>query len=102
MYTSQSRPRRHPDSAYKSIAGEGGLVVLPGLAEVKVLNPTALHIFALLDGKHTLEEIAQSLFEEYEVSMEDARRDVEEFVGALEQQGMLAGNAAAGTQEATS
>jgi len=84
------RPKRHPDSAYKSIAGEGGLVVLPGKAEVKVLNPTGVHIFSLLDGEHTLEEIALSLFDEYEVSMEDARRDVQEFVATLGEQGMLA------------
>ena len=84
------RPRRHPDSAYKSIAGEGGLVVLPGKAEVKVLNPTGVHIFSLLDGEHSLEEIARSIFEEYEVPMDSARRDVQEFVAALGAQGMLA------------
>ena len=87
------RPRRHPDSAYKSIAGEGGLVVLPGKAEVKVLNPTGVHIFSLLDGEHTLEEIALSLFDEYEVSMENARRDVQEFVTTLGDHGMLAAEA---------
>jgi coenzyme PQQ synthesis protein D (PqqD) len=87
----QSRPRRHPDSAYKSIADEGGLVVLPGRAEVKVLNPSAVHIYGLLDGEHTLESIARSLHDEYEVSFEQAAADVKEFVGVLEQHGMLAG-----------
>lgn len=86
----ESRPRRHPDTAYKSIAGEGGLVVLPGKSEVKVLNPTAVHIYSLLDGSHSLEEIAQVLFNEYEVSLDDARRDVREFVEVLDGQGMLA------------
>ncbi len=92
----ETRPRRHPDSAYKSIAGEGGLVVLPGKAEVKVLNPTGVHIFALLDGQHTIEEIARTLFDEYEVSMDNARRDVQEFVAVLETQGMLATEAEQG------
>ena len=98
----ESRPMRHPDSAYKSIAGEGGLVVLPGRAEVKVLNPTAVHIFSLLDGWHTLEEIARSIFDEYEVSIDDARRDVRQFVAVLEEHGMLAVDPETGAQGAPS
>lgn len=84
------RPRRHPDSAFKSIAGEGGLVILPGKSEIKVLNPVALEIYSLLDGQRTVEEIARAISDDYEVSIEDATRDVREFVRVLDQHGMLA------------
>ena len=83
-------PRRHPESAFRSIAEEGGLVVLPGRAEVKVMNPTGIKIFSLLDGKHSLEEIARTVTEEFEVSREQALQDIREFLEELARHGMLA------------
>ena len=88
--TSPGRPRRHPDSAFRRIGDEGGLVVLPGRAEVKVLNPVAIDIFGLLDGDHTVDAIVAAIRGEYDVSEEDARRDVSEFLEELERHGMLA------------
>jgi hypothetical protein len=87
----EARPRRHPDSAFRPIAEEGGLVVLPGRAEVKVLNPVAIRIFGLLDGTHSVEEIAGLIAAEYEVAEGEAQEDVRAFVGELEAHGMLAG-----------
>jgi hypothetical protein len=88
--TEKTRPRRHPDSSYRSIGDEGGLVVLPGRAEVKVLNPVAIRVFSLLDGTRTTEEIAEAITEEFEVSREDALRDIRSFLGDLDRHGMLA------------
>jgi hypothetical protein len=65
------------------------LVVLPGRAEVKVLNPVAIKIFGLLDGEHSLDEIAQQVVEEFDVGAEQALRDVQAFVLELEKHGML-------------
>ncbi len=39
---SDSNPRRHPDTAFRPVGDEGGLVVIPGRSEVKVLNPVAM------------------------------------------------------------
>ena len=86
-----ARPRRHPDSAFRPIADEGGLVVLPGRAEVKVLNPVGIRIFGLLDGAHSVGEIADVIAAEYEVAEADAREDVRAFLEQLEAHGMLAG-----------
>ncbi len=41
--TSSRLPKKHPDSAFRAIGDEGGLVVLPGRAEVKVLNAFSAH-----------------------------------------------------------
>jgi hypothetical protein len=84
------RPRRHPDCAFRRIQDEGGLVVLPGRAQVKVLNPTAITVYALLDGRHTVDEIADAVVAEYEVPREVAVADVHAFLADLEGQGMLA------------
>ena len=85
-----SHPRRHPDTSFKQIGDEGGLVVLPGVAEVKVLNPTAIKVFSLLDGAHTPADIADEVVSEFEVTPEEALRDVEEFLRELSHHGMLA------------
>ena len=84
-----SHPRRHPDTAFRPIGDKGGLVVLPGRAEVKVLNPTAIRVFQLLDGKHDAASIADAIVEEYDVSRDQALADVEAFLGDLERNGML-------------
>jgi len=83
------RPRRHPDTAFRQIGDEGGLVVIPGRAEVKVLNPTGIAVFRLLDGNHTVGEIARAVAAEFEVTEEQALADVEEFLGELDRHGML-------------
>jgi hypothetical protein len=83
------RPRRSPDCAYRAIGEEGGLVVLPGKAEVKVLNPVGVKIFSLLDGEHSIEEIVAAVTAEFDVPVETARGDVQSFIGELAAQGML-------------
>ena len=87
---SKTLPRRHPDSSFRPIEDEGGLVVLPGRAEVKVLNPTAIRVYSLLDGEHTPEQIARAIAEEFEVGEEQALRDVVAFIDELSRHDMLA------------
>ncbi len=95
----QSRPRRNPDSSFNNIAGEGGLVVLPGKAEVKVVNPVGISVFALLDGHHTVEQIVDAVCEEYETDRRTATEDVAAFLAQLEEHGMLAGGPTGGQED---
>ena len=90
--TTGSNPRRHPDSAFRQIGDEGGLVVLPGRAEVKVLNPVGIKIFSMLDGTNSREAIVQAVHEEFDVSAEDAAADLEAFLADLDANGMLVGS----------
>ncbi len=83
------RPRRHPDCAYRAIGDEGGLVVLPGRGEIKVLNPVGVEVYALLDGSHTVEDIVAAISDRFEVSAETAREDIRVFLGELAANGML-------------
>lgn len=89
MSTGVKFPRRHPESAFRPVGDEGGLVVLPGRSEVKVLNPVAIKVFGLLDGSHSVEQIAGLVAEEFEVGEEQAVEDVRAFLAELEQHGML-------------
>lgn len=84
------RPRRNPQTSFRKVGEDGGLVVIPGRAEVKVLNPVGIAIYPLLDGNHSMEEIAARVADEFDVPIEEARRDLEAFLEELDAHGMLA------------
>ncbi len=86
----QNRPAKNPDTAYRTIGDEGGLVVLPGRSEVKVLNPAGATIFALLDGDHTVDQIVVKVLDEFDVTPDQARKDVIAFIDELRSEGLLA------------
>ena len=86
----QRRPNRNPETAYRAIGDEGGLVVLPTQSEVKVLNPVGSVIYAMLDGEHTVQQIVDRIVDEFDVTPDQARADTDEFLDSLEAEGMLA------------
>ena len=87
-------PRRHPDTAYRKIGADGGMVVLAGRAEVKVLNPVGIVVFSLLDGTRDVDALTQAVTDEFDIDAAQARRDVLEFLTSLQNEGMLADSAA--------
>jgi hypothetical protein len=89
-----AHPRRHPDTAFRQIGEEGGLVVLPGRAEVKVLNPVGIAVFSKLDGTRDVETLAAMVAGEFEIDLAQAREDVIAFLAELHREGMLADSAA--------
>ncbi|MFQ5669801.1 MAG: PqqD family protein [Acidobacteriota bacterium] len=91
-----SCPRRHPDAAYKIVEGEALIVVPGGEAAHHVLNEVGACIWELLDGEHDLPSIRDRLVETFQVEKEEAARDLEEFLEALDGQGMLAPEPVAG------
>ena len=88
-------PRRHPDTAFRQIGDEGGLVVLPGKAQVKVLNPVGIAVFSLLDGSRDIDTLAGAVAGEFDIEIDQAREDVVAFLDELQREGMLADAVAA-------
>ena len=86
----RSHPRRHPDTAFRQVGDEGGLVVLPGKAEVKVLNPVGIAVFSRLDGTRDVDALAAAVADEFEIALSEAREDVLAFLDELQGAGMLA------------
>lgn len=82
-------PRRHPDTSFRQIGDEGGLVVLPGRAEVKVLNSVGIAVFSLLDGSRDIATLTEAIAGEFEIDREQARKDVVAFLTELQREGML-------------
>ena len=88
--SSSKLPRKIQDAAFRPIDDQGGLVVLPGRSEVKVLNPVGIKIFGMLDGEHTEDQAVAAILEEFDVTEAQAREDVQAFVRELDEHGMLA------------
>ena len=73
----------------REIAGEVILVPirqnLGDLGSIYTLNETASLAWSLLDGQHTLGQICERIASEYEVTSEEAQRDVLELVDRLQE-----------------
>ena len=88
--SSNANPRRHPNTAYRSVGDDGGLVVIADQAQVKVLNPVGIKIYSMLDGEHTEDEIVRAVTDEFDVSLDEATTHLSEFLAELKSNGMLA------------
>jgi hypothetical protein len=88
-----ARYEQDPNVVSRKISGEQILVPVrkkaADVAAIFVLNETGARIWSLLDGQHSLGEIADMLAQEYEVKPEAARADVAQVVGELYELGML-------------
>ena len=73
---------KHPRTASRVIDGEA-LIVIPEENTVKVLNDVGSRIWELADGSRTVGEIAEVIYNEYEVDKDQAKSDVTEFVEEL-------------------
>jgi hypothetical protein len=78
----------------RQIAGETLIVPVTGhvmdLDAIYVLNPVASRIWELLRSPTTPDRIADTIASEFEVSVQTATNDVEEFVESLRSRGLIA------------
>ncbi len=84
----EDRPLR-AESAFRRYGEQGWVVHLKNPANT-LLNDAGARIFELLDGRHSVQEIATTISEEFEVGLDQARQDVLEFLGELQANQMLA------------
>ena len=84
----EDRPLR-AESAFRRYGEQGWVVHLKDPANT-LLNDAGARIFELLDGRHSVQEIATTISEEFEVGLDQARQDVLEFLGELQANQMLA------------
>ena len=83
---------KNPNVAYRIYDGEA-TVVMPDRAEVKVVNEIGSVVWDKIDGKRTVGQIVESSLErvltDYDVTPEEARRDILAFLGVLREHGMV-------------
>jgi hypothetical protein len=84
MTTEYRRGDRH---VYRNIAGEHLLIALHGDSSQPLfaLTPTAAVIWKHLEQWSSADTLTDALVQDYEVTREQAARDVEEFLGQLEE-----------------
>jgi hypothetical protein len=77
----------------REIGGETLIVPVTGhvmdLESIYVLNPVASRIWGLLRSPITAERLADVIADEFEVSPQDASRDVAEFLDSLSTRGLI-------------
>jgi coenzyme PQQ biosynthesis protein PqqD len=88
MRLTEKYPAFHPQVAARIIDGEA-VIVLPESSQVNVLNEVGSHIWELIDGTRSVGEITKMIVAEYDVTAEQAERDVEEFTQELVDNKML-------------
>lgn len=73
---------KNPNAAYRVYEGQA-TIVLPEQSEVNVLNEIGSLVWNQIDGRRSLGQIVEAVVEEYEVTPDEARRDVLEFIASL-------------------
>ncbi|HET6277896.1 MAG TPA: PqqD family protein [Candidatus Polarisedimenticolia bacterium] len=79
---------RNPEAAYRIYDGEA-TIVLPGRAEVKVLNLVGSLVWDRIDGRQELGAILQQILAEFDTTPATAEADLLEFATALREHGMV-------------
>ncbi|CAG0942245.1 hypothetical protein ANRL1_00875 [Anaerolineae bacterium] len=84
----KSYPTMHPQVAAQ-IVDDAAVIVLADAGEVNVLNPVGTRVWELSDGSHTIQQIIETIADEFEVTLQDAHVDVQEFLETLVQDKMV-------------
>lgn len=74
---------RHRAEVVSGTVGDEAVLVTPNQARVRMLNETGTRLWELADGSHTLQEMADVLAAEYDVSPDLAAADVLQFAGEM-------------------
>ncbi len=81
----------------RSVAGE--TIVVPirsnvgDLDSIYTFNEVGALIWSLIDGSRTVDEIAGAVVDEFDVDLDEARRDVVQFVSTLSEAGLVRASA---------
>jgi hypothetical protein len=94
---------RNRELVTRQIADETLVVPVAGgvgdLDAIYTLNEVGAYIWGLIDAPRAVEEIVGAVSRAFDVSSEQAARDVAEFLGALESSGLVERAAATGIPE---
>jgi hypothetical protein len=86
-------PVKNKDTAFR-LLGDEAIAMNFHSSFFYNLNPMGAHIWERCDGRHTITQIAGELAQEYDVTLEEAARDCQEFIDSLVAEGLLEWQAA--------
>ncbi len=79
---------RHAQVASRVVDGQA-VIVLSDTGEVQILNEVGTRVWELIDGNHSVRQIAEIIADEFEVTPEDALADTQTFVEKLQKAGAI-------------
>ena len=89
----ENRYRRSENVIFREVADETILVPIKGnvadLSFIYTLTEVAAFIWGKIDGRRKLIDIKDMIMAEYDVSSDDAEKDLLELIGQLEQIGSI-------------
>ena len=80
--TNSTVVKRSPEAVFRVVDGEA-VIVEPGRGLVNVANEVGTRVWEWMDGVRSLDDIARLVCDEFEVTPEEAARDILEFVNEL-------------------
>ncbi|HEY3266237.1 MAG TPA: PqqD family protein [Armatimonadota bacterium] len=80
---------RDPDAAWR-VFEDGAVIVTPQESVMHSLNPVGTRIWELADGTLTVNEILDTIVDEFDVDRTQAEADIIDFCRTLSDKGMLA------------
>jgi len=83
------RVLKHKDDVRYRVVGEEAVVVRQNAAEVIALNDVGARILELIDAKSSVGQLIDTMSSEYDVEREELKRDVEHFVAAIHEAGIV-------------
>jgi hypothetical protein len=87
MTQGAKNPKRAADARVRKVRGE---ILVAGTADVYKLSEVAADIWRLADGTRSITDIATALTEHYDVTPDEALRDVEALLDELTSAQLLA------------
>jgi hypothetical protein len=87
-------PNKGERVVYREIDGQAVVIILSdspegGSDKVNIFNPTATHIWQLIDGKRGVKDIIQMVCNEFEITFTKAEKDVIDFISALRKKNLI-------------
>lgn len=83
------RVLKHRDDVRYRVVGDEAVVVRQEAAEVVALNDVGARILELIDAHSTVSELIDTMASEYDVARDELIRDVEQFVEAMHDAGLI-------------
>lgn len=79
----------HHSSTASRVFGSDAVVISPAENMVRMLNPVGSRIWQLADGNNTVEDIALTLTQEFDIDLPHARQSTADFVEDLRSRNLL-------------
>lgn len=84
----EEKPQPITDVIWR-VLDDNAVLVSPQGGQVTILNGVGTKIWSLIDGQNSVKDIARHLVDQYDVSIQQAQQDVEQFLTKLDSRGLI-------------